>query len=80
MTKDKQYRHKRAIKEKRLKYFCPILKDGIKGKSVWWKDSAFGKELDWRYNAWVKGTEKGFTQAEVDAAIELQRAKRGGSN
>lgn len=50
--------------------------DEIAGKTEWWKDKEFMRELDTRYKAWEAGKEEGGTSEEGDALSETAGQKR----
>ncbi|MCW3126352.1 MAG: hypothetical protein JWO03_2010 [Bacteroidetes bacterium] len=64
--------------DKKIKAIYTILAEDIATESDWWKDAAFVKELDVRYEALTNGTDKGMTLSDVDSEIESRRKKRAG--
>ncbi|WP_315814204.1 hypothetical protein [Paraflavitalea speifideaquila] len=74
--REKLYDYIRVAGDKKLKGIFMMLEDEITEELEWWKDKAFVKELDKRYDAWASGKEKGYSQAEVDATFEQLKKKR----
>jgi hypothetical protein len=74
--REKLYDFIRVADEKKLKGLYMMLEDDITDELEWWKDKAFVKDLDKRYEAWESGKEKGYSQAEMDASIEKLKKRR----
>lgn len=74
--RERLYDYIRVADEKKLKGIYMMLEDEITEELEWWKDKAFVKDLDKRYDAWASGKEKGYTQAEVDATIDQLKKRR----
>lgn len=74
--REKLYDFIRVADDKKLKEFYLMLEDDITDELEWWKDKAFVKDLDKRYEAWGSGKEKGYSQRELDASIEQLKKKR----
>lgn len=77
IIRDKLYDFIKTADEKKLKAIYMILEDDIIGKSAWWKDKEFMKELEHRYDAWETGKEKGYTLEEVRTMLEAAEKKHG---
>lgn len=75
-VREKLYDYIRVADDKKVKAIFMMLEDEITEELEWWKDRAFVKELDKRYEAWASGKEKGYTSAEVDASIEQLKKRR----
>ncbi len=74
-VREKLYDYIRIADDKKIKAIYMMLEDEIAEEIEWWKDKAFIKELDRRYNAWAGGKEKGYSLSDIDATI-AQRKKR----
>jgi hypothetical protein len=74
--REKLYDFIRVADEKKLKGLYMMLEDEITDELEWWKDKAFVKDLDKRYEAWESGKEKGYSQTELDASIEQLKKRR----
>lgn len=75
-VREKLYDYIRVADDKKVKAIYMMLEDEITMEVEWWKDNAFVKELDKRYEAWESGKEKGYTLAEIDASIEQLKKKQ----
>ncbi|MGC4037399.1 MAG: hypothetical protein QM764_15670 [Chitinophagaceae bacterium] len=75
-VREKLYDYIRVADEKKLKAIYTMLEEEITEELQWWKDNAFIKELDKRYDSWSNGKEKGYTLSEIDASIEQMKKRR----
>ena len=57
----KLYDYIRVADNKKLHAIYNLLENEIEQTNEWWKDKQFIKELDARYQALEKGTDKGYT-------------------
>ena len=55
------------------------MKDIMEHKE-WWDDDAFIDELYREYTAWENGSEKGYTQEEIEEAFTELKSKRDGKS
>lgn len=74
----KLYDFIRVADDKKLYAIYHLPENEIEQTQEWWKDKLFTTELDNRYLAMEKGTDKGFTLDEVETSISKLRKKRYG--
>jgi hypothetical protein len=74
--REKLYEYIRVADEKKLKAIYMILEDEVEEAAAWWKNKSFISELDKRYKAWERGTEKGYSVSEAKHLIGLLKKDR----
>lgn len=74
----KLYDFIRVADDKKLAALYQLLEDDILQTQAWWEDKTFTKELDKRFDAMEKGTDKGITLDGLTSAIDKLRAKKYG--
>ncbi|MDB5210753.1 MAG: hypothetical protein JWQ30_1580 [Sediminibacterium sp.] len=74
----KLYDFIRLADDKKLAALYHLLEDDIRETQAWWKDKAFTKELDNRFEALENGTDKGITITQLGTSIDKLRKKRYG--
>ncbi|HEY4108075.1 addiction module protein [Puia sp.] len=74
----KLYDYIRLADDKKLSAIYSLLEGEIEETHEWWKDKGFVAELDKRYLAMEKGTDKGFTVEQLKSSIDKLRKKRYG--
>lgn len=74
----KLYDFIRVADDKKLAALYQLLEDDILQTQAWWEDKTFTKELDKRFDALEKGTDKGITLDGLTSAIDKLRAKKYG--
>lgn len=68
----------RVADDKKLAALYHLLEDDIKETQAWWENKAFTKELDNRFEALEKGTDKGITLNQLESTIGKLRVKKYG--
>ena len=68
----------RLADDKKLAALYHLLEDDIRETQAWWEDKAFTKELDTRFEALEKGTDKGVTLSQLESTISKLRIKKYG--
>jgi hypothetical protein len=76
--RNKLYDYIRVANDKKLQAIYNLLENEIEHTAEWWKNKAFTTELDRRYTALEKGTDKGFTIDQLNASIDELRTKKYG--
>jgi hypothetical protein len=76
--RDKLYDYIRVADDKKLHAIYCLLENEIVDTKEWWKDKKFVPELDSRYDAMEKGTDKGFTFEQIEASITKLRKNKYG--
>jgi hypothetical protein len=76
--RDKLYDYIRVADDKKLYAIYSLLENEIEQTNKWWKDKKFIAELDRRYQALEKGTDKGFTVEQLESSINKLRNKKYG--
>lgn len=76
--RNKLYDYIRVADDKKLSAIYNLLESEIEQTNEWWKDKQFTTELDVRYQAIEKGTDKGFTIKELEQSITKLRLKKYG--
>jgi len=76
--RNKLYDFIRVADDKKLYAIYHLLEDEIEQTQQWWKDKGFITELNRRYNALEKGTDKGVSLSELEASINKLRKKKYG--
>lgn len=76
--RNKLYDFIRVADDKKLFAIYHLLEDEIEQTQEWWKDKAFTAELDRRYNALEKGTDKGTSFSDLESNLNKLRIKRYG--
>jgi hypothetical protein len=66
----------RIADEKKLKAIYNLLENEIEDAGEWWQDKNFVKELDNRYEKWLKGKEKAYSIEETTPYIGRLRKER----
>lgn len=74
----KLYDYIRVADDKKLHAIYNLLESEIEQTSEWWKDKQLIKELDNRYQALEKGTDKGYTLQQLQQSIDKLRVKKYG--
>lgn len=74
----KLYDYIRVADDKKLYAIYHLPETEIEQTSEWWKDKSFTTELDNRFEAMENGTDKGFTQDELETSISKLRKKKYG--
>lgn len=74
----KLYDFIRVADDKKLAALYHLLEDDILQTQAWWEDKAFTKELDKRFDALEKGTDKGIKLDGLPSVIDKLRAKKYG--
>jgi hypothetical protein len=74
----KLYDFIRVADDKKLAALYHLLEDDIRQTQAWWEDKAFTKELDKRFEALEKGTDKGATLEGLTSVIDKLRVKKYG--
>lgn len=74
----KLYDFIRVADDKKLAALYHLLEDDIRQTQAWWEDQTFTRDLDERYEALEKGTDKGVTIDELESSISKLRAKKYG--
>jgi hypothetical protein len=75
-VREKLYDYIRVADDKKIKAIYTMLEDEMTQQLQWWNDNAIMQELDSRYQAWEKGSDKGHSLAEVEASIEQLKKRR----
>lgn len=68
----------RVADDKKLFAIYHLLEDEIEQTQEWWKNKTFVAELDRRYNALEKGSDKGTSLSQLETSISKLRKKRYG--
>ena len=76
--RDKLYDYIRVADDKKLHAIYNLLENEIADTKEWWKDKQFVAELDSRYGAMEKGTDKGFTVSQLETSISKLRKNKYG--
>ena len=76
--RDKLYDYIRVADDKKLHAIFSLLENEIIDTKEWWKDKEFVAELDSRYAAMEKGTDKGFTVEQLETSITKLRKNKYG--
>ena len=76
--RDRLYDYIRVADDKKLYAIYSLLENEIAVTREWWKDKQFVAELDSRYEAIEKGTDKGFTVSQLEASISKLRKNKYG--
>jgi hypothetical protein len=76
VLRDKLHDYIRVADEKKLKAIYNLLENEIEEAGEWWQDKNFVKELDNRYEQWLKGKAKAYTIEETTAYIGRLRKER----
>jgi hypothetical protein len=76
--RDKLYDYIRVADDKKLHAIYNLLENEITEANEWWKDKQFVAELDRRYDALEKGTDKGYTVEQLEASIQKLRKNKYG--
>jgi uncharacterized protein with NRDE domain len=76
--RDKLYDYIRVADDKKLNAIYNLLENEITDTKEWWKDKQFVAELDSRYAAMEKGTDKGFTVEQLETSITKLRKNKYG--
>lgn len=74
----KLYDYIRVADNKKLNAIYSLLENEIEQTNEWWKDKFFVAELDRRYAALEKGSDKGITLPELQTSIDKLRKKKYG--
>lgn len=74
----KLYDFIRVSDDKKLAALYHLLEDDILQTQAWWEDKAFIKELDKRFDALEKGTDKGIKIDGLTSAIDKLKTKKYG--
>jgi hypothetical protein len=77
-TRHKLYDFIRVADDKKLNAIYNLLENEIEQTMEWWKDKVFTGELDNRYKALDKGTDKGYTIEELKNSISKLHKKKYG--
>jgi hypothetical protein len=76
--RNKLYDYIRVADDKKLHAIYSLLENEIEETSEWWKDKSFAMELERRYEALEKGSDKGITIGQLENAVEKARKKKYG--
>jgi hypothetical protein len=76
--RNKLYDYIRVADDKKLHAIYSLLENEIEETSEWWKDKSFTMELERRYHALEKGSDKGITIGQLENAVEKARKKKYG--
>lgn len=72
----KLYDYIRVADNKKLHAIYNLLESEIEQTNEWWKNKQFIKELEARYQALEKGTDKGYTLPQLQQSIDKLRVKK----
>ena len=76
--REKLYDYISVADNKKLYAIYNLLENEIEETREWWKDKQFITELDLRFQALEKGTDKGYTIEQLEASIgKLRNTKYG---
>lgn len=77
-VRNKLYDFIRVADDKKLFAIYHLLENEIEQTHEWWKDKTLIAELNRRYNALEKGTDKGISLSDLESNLNKLRIKRYG--